>query len=78
MKIGRVPVLDMGDNHADQEVADSVRDFLKKNSDVTCFIQKRHGLFSFGSTIIKAEHNAELIEEGSQIGLLSNMKILNF
>ncbi|MDA3957635.1 class II aldolase/adducin family protein [Oceanispirochaeta sp.] len=75
MKIGKVPVLDMGDNHADQEVADSVRQFLRTNRDITCFIQKRHGLFSFGSNIIKAEHNAELMEEGSQVGFLASMKI---
>jgi L-ribulose-5-phosphate 4-epimerase len=75
MKIGKVPVLNMGENQADKVVADSVGNFLKENLDVSCFIQKGHGLFAFAGNIIKAEHNAELLEEGAQIGLLGRLKI---
>lgn len=70
MKIGIVPVLDVGDSHADTEVVTAVKIFLEKNSDINAFIQRRHGIFSMSVDILKAEHNAELVEEAAQIAQL--------
>ena len=73
MKIGRVPVLDAGDNQANEEIISLLKDFLSKYADLKCFIQKRHGIFSLSKNIIKAEYNAELVEEASQIAVLSGI-----
>lgn len=83
MKLGIIPVLDAGKSHADTEVVMAVKLFLEKNPNIKAFIQRRHGIFSMSSNIIKAEHNAELVEEAAQIAQLIkiegkfNMKEIN-
>jgi len=77
MKIGIVPILNIGDSHADDEVADAVQVLLKENLGINAFIQRRHGLFTLSADIIKAEHNAKLVEEAAQIALLSNISFTN-
>ncbi len=73
MKIGRVPVLDAGENHANDKIPPIVRNFLDKNPGIKCFIQRQHGIFCMANSIIKAEHDAELVEEASQIAVLTNI-----
>ena len=73
MKIGRVEVLSLGVGHADSGVADAVRDFLSSRPDVKAFVQQRHGIFCMSSGIIKAEHDAELVEEAAQIAMLAKI-----
>jgi len=70
MKLGLIPVLDAGESHADTEVAKAVKIFLEQNPNIKAFIQRRHGIFSMSTNIIKAEHNAELVEESAQIAQL--------
>ncbi len=70
MKLGPIPVLDVGDSHADMEVVSAVTLFLEKNPGIKAFVQRRHGIFSMSADIVKAEHNAELVEEASQIAQL--------
>ncbi len=77
MKVGRVPVFNIGASHADEEVAATVKELLKDNPLIKAFIQKRHGIFSLSSDIVKAEHTAELIEEAAQIALLSKISSPN-
>lgn len=77
MKVGRVPVLNIGESHADEEVAAAVENLLKDNPVIKAFIQQRHGIFSLSADIIKAEHTAELVEEAAQIALLSKISVLN-
>ncbi len=77
MKIGSVPVLNIGESHADGDVADAVQLLLKENLGIKAFIQSRHGIFSLTEDIIKAEHNAELVEEAAQIALLSKISLTN-
>ena len=75
MKIGRVPVLNIGESHADDDVAVAVKILLKENLGINAFIQSRHGIFSLSADIIKAEHNAELVEEAAQIAFLSKISL---
>jgi L-fuculose-phosphate aldolase/L-ribulose-5-phosphate 4-epimerase len=75
MKIGNVPILNIGDSHADDDVANAVQVLLKENLGIKAFIQSRHGIFSLSTDIIKAEHNAELVEEAAQIALLSKISL---
>ena len=77
MKMGSVPILDIGESHADDAVANSVKELLIENPNIKAFIQRRHGIFSLSLDIIKAEHNAELVEEASQIALLSKIVLEN-
>ncbi len=75
MKIGTVPILNIGESHADVEVAGAVQVLLEENLGIKAFIQSRHGLFCLSADIIKAEHNAELVEEAAQIAFLSKISL---
>ncbi len=72
LKIGEVPVVDAGDGHADSDAIAAIQSLLaepgKKN--LRAFVQRRHGIFCMANTIIKAEHDAELVEEAAQIAML--------
>ncbi len=70
MKIGVVPIIDAKDNHSNDQVAQLAAKTITEDPTCKCFIQRRHGLFCMSSSIIKAEHDAELIEDASQIALL--------
>ena len=76
MKIGKVPIINAEDDHANKDFAKLVNSLLKKNPNVRCFIQQRHGVFCLSNNIVKAEYDAELVEEASQVAVWSN--ILNY
>lgn len=69
MKLGTVPVLTV-DSHADVAMAEHTTRFLQEHAGIMAFIHRKHGLFSFGTDITEAEHNAELIEECAKIAFL--------
>lgn len=73
LKLGTVPILDVGEHHANEEMAASVSAFLETHKTITAFIQRRHGLFCMAKNIIQAEHDAELVEEASQIACIIRM-----
>ena len=72
-KLGPVPVI-IEDSQATREFTEDVEDLLTKNPGLKAFVQKGHGIFSLGTDIIQAEHNAELVEETAQIALLIDLK----
>ena len=69
MKLGAIPVLTV-DAHADVVMAEHTTRFLSDHPGIKAFIHRKHGLFSFGTDIAEAEHNAELVEESAKIALL--------
>ena len=72
-KLGPIPII-IEDNQASKDFTDDVKDLLKTNPGLKAFVQKGHGIFSLGTDIIQAEHNAELVEETAQIALLIQLK----
>lgn len=70
-KLGSIPVLDVSAavDH-DRAIAVAATALLDGDPSVTCFVERRHGLFSFAGDLQRAFHNAELIEETAQIALL--------
>lgn len=70
MKIGSVPVIDAGEGHADEDVIKEVHTLLNNEIGLKAFVQRRHGIFCMAGNIIKAEHDAELVEEAAQIAML--------
>lgn len=77
MKIGAVPVLDAGGKQADSDVADAVGQLLLKHPGIRAFVQRRHGLFCLAEDIEAAEYDAELVEEASQIAVLSRLMAIS-
>ncbi len=70
-KLGRIPVLDVSAAaDRDRAIVATATALLDGDPSVTCFVERRHGLFSFAGDLQRAFHNAELIEETAQIALL--------
>jgi L-fuculose-phosphate aldolase/L-ribulose-5-phosphate 4-epimerase len=72
-KLGPIPVI-VEDSQATKDFTDDVRELLKENPGLGAFVQRGHGIFSLGSAITQAEHNAELVEETAQIAFLIELK----
>ena len=72
-KLGPIPVI-MEDSQASKDFTADVEDLLTEIPGLNAFVQKGHGIFSLGTDIIQAEHNAELVEETAQIAFLIDMK----
>ena len=72
-KLGPIPVI-IEDSQASKDFTADVEDLLTEIPDLKAFVQKGHGIFSLGTDIIQAEHNAELVEETAQIAFLIDMK----
>ena len=72
-KLGPIPVISE-DSQASKDFTDDVKVLLEANPGLKAFVQKGHGIFSLGTDIIQAEHNAELVEETAQIALLIQLK----
>ena len=70
-KIGEVPILRTGDRMAITEM-DISKMFLN-NPKLQAFVHSRHGIFAFGSSLMKAQFNAELIVETIQTALIMNI-----
>jgi len=70
-KIGEVPILRTGDRMAITEM-DISKMFLN-NPKLQAFVHSRHGIFTFGSSLMKARFNAELIVETIQTALIMNI-----
>ena len=65
-KLGRIPVLRLPGETSQANVA-AIEALLKADRNLRVFVQDRHGIFSFASTIELARFNAELVEETAQI-----------
>ena len=65
-KLGRIPVLRLSDETAQANLP-VIRALLTADRDLRVFVQDRHGIFSFASSIELARYNAELVEETAQI-----------
>ena len=65
-KLGRIPVLRLSDETA-QAYLPAIKALLKADRNLRVFVQDRHGIFSFASSIELARYNAELVEETAQI-----------
>lgn len=65
-KLGSIPVLRLSDETSQAKVA-AIEAMLSANRDLRAFVEDRHGIFSFASTIELARYNAELVEETAQI-----------
>lgn len=65
-KLGRIPVLRLS-SETTQATAAVVEALLRADRDLCAFVQDRHGIFSFASTIELARYHAELVEETAQI-----------
>ena len=72
-KLGPIPVV-VEEKQATRDFTVAVEDLLTENPGLKAFVQKGHGIFSLGTDIIQAEHNAELVEETAQIALLIGLK----
>lgn len=72
-KLGPIPVI-IEDGQATKDFTDDVKVLLAEYPGLGAFVQKGHGIFSFGTDIIQAEHNAELVEETAQIAFLIGLK----
>lgn len=72
-KLGPIPVISEG-GQASKDFIDEVKELLMKNPGLGAFVQKGHGIFSLGTDITQAEHNAELVEETAQIAFLIGLK----
>ena len=65
-KLGRIPVL-RRPGEATQANLTAIENLLTADRKLLAFVQARHGIFSFASTIELARYNAELVEETAQI-----------
>jgi len=72
-KLGPIPVI-VEDAQASRDFTVEVENLLNENPALKAFVQKGHGIFSLGTNIIQAEHNAELVEETAQIAFLIDLK----
>ncbi len=75
-KLGPVPVIQDQDQ-ATADFARAVEKLLTEIPQLRAFVQSGHGIFGLGEDIIQAEHNAELVEETSQIALLIGLRKVN-
>ncbi len=75
-KLGPVPVI-REQKQATTDFAETVENLLSEKPQISAFVQSGHGIFALGSTIIEAEHNAELVEETAKIALLISLKKAN-
>ncbi|MBT8328847.1 MAG: class II aldolase/adducin family protein [Desulfofustis sp.] len=73
IKLGPLPVISEA-GQATKDFTDRLKDLLTENPGLKAFVQKGHGIFSLGTDIIQAEHNAELVEETAQIAFLIGLK----
>ena len=65
-KLGRIPVLRLSSNTTQANLA-AIETLLTADGNLRVFVQDRHGVFSFASSIELARYNAELVEETAQI-----------
>lgn len=65
-KLGRIPVLRLT-GETPQSILPAVKALLADDLNLQVFVQDRHGIFSFASSIELARYNAELVEETAQI-----------
>ena len=72
-KLGPLPVI-REQKQATTDFAETVENLLSEKPQISAFVQSGHGIFALGSTIIEAEHNAELVEETAKIALLISLK----
>ena len=72
-KLGPIPVI-IKYGQATKDFVEDVEYLLTENLGLKAFVQKGHGIFSLGTDIIQAEHNAELVEETAQIAFLIDLK----
>jgi L-fuculose-phosphate aldolase/L-ribulose-5-phosphate 4-epimerase len=72
-KLGPLPVI-IENGQAANDFTNDVKRLLTGNPGLKAFVQKGHGIFSLGTDIIQAEHNAELVEETAQIAFLTGLK----
>ena len=72
-KLGPIPVIRI-EEHGTEAVAEKIEELLKGQPKLGAFVQARHGIFSLGKDIIRAEHNAELVEETAQVALLVSLR----
>ena len=72
-KLGPIPVIRV-EGHGTEPVARAVEALLQEQPELGAFVQAKHGIFGLGKDIIRAEHNAELVEETAQIALLVSLR----
>ena len=65
-KLGRIPVLRLREKSAQANLA-AIENMLMADRNLKVFVQERHGIFSFDSSIELARYHAELVEETAQI-----------
>ena len=65
-KLGRIPVLRLS-GETTQANLPVIKALLTADRNLCVFVQDRHGIFSFASSIELARYNAELVEETAQI-----------
>ncbi|MDE2859772.1 MAG: class II aldolase/adducin family protein [Chloroflexota bacterium] len=65
-KLGRIPVLRLSGETTGANLA-AIGAMLTADRNLRAFVQDRHGIFSFASTIELARYQAELVEETAQI-----------
>jgi methylthioribulose-1-phosphate dehydratase len=66
----RLPILENSQNM--KEVAAKVTDLLEKQSDIHCFLLRRHGLYTWGATPREAKRHVEIIEFLMEVLVRSN------
>jgi len=72
-KLGPIPVI-RDEDHATIDFVAAVKNLLTDKPLLGAFVQSGHGIFGLGKDIIRAEHNAELVEETAQIALLMSLR----
>jgi len=65
-KLGSIPVLRLPGRRPQANLA-AIESMLTADRNLQVFVQDRHGIFSFASSIELARYNAELVEETAQI-----------
>lgn len=74
LKIGReIPVVDIPTPSVQPEHKSMIELLFAQHSKLPAFILARHGVVALGSTVLEAEHNAELIEETAMIAVLERL-----
>ena len=64
-KLGRIPVLRLSDDTTQANLP-AIKALLTADPNLCVFVQERHGVFSFASSMELARYNAELVEETAQ------------
>ncbi len=65
-KLGRIPVLRLCGETTEANLP-AIAAMLAADRNLQVYVQDRHGIFSFASSVELARHNAELVEETAQI-----------